>query len=291
MADQHPAGFVPDGFVPDASSHTPSAQEAAAAKYGVDPNAPLGSMGTVMQPYTATRGERVLHEPIAHPTGTALDEFLTPANFILGAVMAAPKAMSLASSAAEGLAAKIGPSAAGKLLKFITPSFIKKPAEFADLLSELGQAKPSAPASPTAQSAATPASAPVTAGASPPTAAPAAPAVPVGPVAPPMSLAKRMGVFDLAARRAGVTLSPNDYVGLNTAVRAGAEPAEAVASLIAERAPAAASPADALLQRLKANGGALSDEEVHAALDARNARGEIKTPSAQTARARKAARP
>jgi hypothetical protein len=60
------------------------------------------------------------------------------------------------------------------------------------------------------------------------------------PAAPAMKLSDRLNLFMRTARQAGVTLSPDDYLALNKAVTAGADPQAAIGALIAERNPAAA---------------------------------------------------
>lgn len=95
-----------------------------------------------------------------------------------------------------------------------------------------------------------------------------------------MKMSDRLNLFMRTARQAGVTLSPDDYLALNKAVTAGADPQAVIASLVAERNPAAAFAAKFP--------GTLTDAEAQAALDDLYTRGKAKTPSAQTAKARRA---
>lgn len=89
---------------------------------------------------------------------------------------------------------------------------------------------------------------------------------------------KTLNEIALAARRlpTPLQLTPSDYPGLVLKVRSGATPAEAVAELAASKV----SPAEALAKSL----GTPSDEAVSDALNARYAKGELKTPSAELAK-------
>lgn len=91
------------------------------------------------------------------------------------------------------------------------------------------------------------------------------------PVAP-----KVLNELAIEARRAKVTLTPSDYGGLILKVRSGSTPAEAVAELAASKV----SPAEALAKSL----GTPSDSAVADALNARYAKGELRTPSAELAK-------
>ncbi len=211
--------------------------------------------------------------PLARPTGVdAIDSFLSPASLAL----MAPSAASAVKAAVTGFTDRVGPTIAGKVLKFVTPALLKKPAEFVGLLNDIGEAvrtKAEAPAAPAAPAPATPkplaqnamdeflarvtqrqaapaptGTAPADATAQPPAAEPiAAPtqaspaaAAPEPVTAPAMKMSDRLNLFMRTARAANVTLSPDDYLALNKAVAAGTDPAQAVQSLIAERSPAAA---------------------------------------------------
>lgn len=124
---------------------------------------------------------------------------------------------------------------------------------------------------------------PVTAGAPTPPIAPPAPTVaapaPVQPLAA-TSMPNQIAINNLGmmARRAKLNLSLDEIQALVPLVEQGQTPAQVIETLRVQQ------PAKALLSMP----GTLSDAEVRAAIDARNARGKIKTPSAETAKARRA---
>lgn len=138
------------------------------------PDTPEGRMQAVGGAPLLPKGVRdTLNTPLAHPTGIDLIDSLTsPVNLALGAVMEGPAAARLLKGAVTGLTEKMGGALAAKILKFAIPSVLKKPAELADILSELGKlgAKADPPVAPGAPAAA-PAPAPA-AVAPPPAAAP-----------------------------------------------------------------------------------------------------------------------
>lgn len=88
-----------------------------------------------------------------------------------------------------------------------------------------------------------------------------------------------------AFAKLGETPRPAEASNAGELIRRGVPPETAVAQVIKNRPAAPLSPAEQLAKMP----GAMSDAEVRAALDARNARGQIKSPSAQTAIERKAA--
>lgn len=105
-------------------------------------------------------------------------------------------------------------------------------------------------------------------------------AAPAPSVAAPARFSQQRAINDLGmqARRAKLTLSLDQVKALVPLVEQGQTPADVIGTLIAKDPTVA-------LAKLP---GVLSDAEVQAALDARNARGELKAPSAQTAKARRA---
>lgn len=162
------------------------------------------------------------------------------------------------------------------------------------------QAPPAASPQPQPVAAAPVQVAPPTAAAPPPTPVPTAVAAPVQPTpqppapapiatpapAPPQSVAvspqAATNALGLAAARAKVPLTLKEIRSLVPVVQQGTAPAAAIAAFVQSKDPAAA---------LAKMPGMMTDAEVQAALDARNNAGKIKTPSAETARARKAAQP
>lgn len=136
---------------------------------------------------------------------------------------------------------------------------------------------------------------PVSAATPPVVAQPAAPAVAPngGQMAPAASAAtpapfypqKTLNEIAILAKRGKVSqLSGAEYQQGLDLVRSGLTPDKALEQIVAQRASASpTAAAEAFLKRP----GVLSDADVQAALDARHARGEIKAPSAQTARARR----
>ncbi len=81
----------------------------------------------------------------------------------------------------------------------------------------------------------------------------------------------------------GTPPQPGEVSNVVELLRRGKSPDEALAVVLKNRPAAPVDPATAFNARF----GTLSDAEVQAALDARNAAGKIKTPSAATARARR----
>lgn len=123
-----------------------------------------------------------------------------------------------------------------------------------------------------------------------PTTAPTVPAAEVAPAVPTAATATR-GAFNpnsaiQSARDAFTAIGekplPAEASNAMELIRRGKAPEEAVAIVLKNR-PRTVDPAAAFNARF----GTLTDDEVRAALDLRNAQGEIKTPSAETARSRR----
>lgn len=246
-----------------------------------------------LQLSTSPETYKKLSDPLIRPTGVdAIDSLTSPINLALGAMMGAGPAMRLVKGAVAGLTDRVGSVAAGKLLKLVTPSLLKKPAELVDLLSELGkgpEAPPAAPPAPTAvaPAPAAPPSAPVGAPAAPPTspmaAAPVAQPAPAGPAAaapeavpapearvtPPFYEQKALNELAIMARRAKITLSPADYqAGLRLMKDGGVSADTAIGTLTQQRiAPVAAptapelSPAE-MVQAQKWKAAGATDDQI-----------------------------
>lgn len=116
----------------------------------------------------------------------------------------------------------------------------------------------------------------------PPAPAPIATPAPAPPQPVAVSPQAATNALGLAAARAKVPLTLKEIQSLVPVVQQGTAPADAIAAFVQSKDPAAA---------LAKMPGMMTDAEVQAALDARNNAGKIKTPSAETARARKAAQP
>lgn len=255
----------------------------AAPPIGAHPEARIGpaAPGTAYSPESVNSAGEVnpigpkvrafLNEPLARPTGIGIvDQQLSPMNLALTAGAAARPALRLVTSAAQELTARVGAPVVARLLKLVTPSILKKPAEIADLLGELGKAMDhsaapaAAPAAPVATSppaAVSPtigeaAAAPIpviqTAARTTPdevlraaserTAAPP-PAAPVA--APPTNALpnqKLLNELAIEARRVGVKLTPEMEQTAIDAVGKGASPQQAVRAF-APLAPTEAAPA------------------------------------------------
>lgn len=100
--------------------------------------------------------------PLARPTGIdALDSFLSPSSLAMMTFSGGPKAVKAVSTAVADLTEAAGGALTKKVLKFVTPSLLKKPGELADILNEIGQAVKAkgaaAPQAPQAPAAAVPA--------------------------------------------------------------------------------------------------------------------------------------
>jgi hypothetical protein len=194
--------------------------------------------------------------PLARPTGIdAVDSFLSPSSLALMAAQGGMAAATAARSAVTNLTDTVGEKLAGKLLKFVMPSMLKKPAEAASILSDIveaykSQGKPAggaAPASPVtvapAASSAPPAAAPQTASAPPmpaqaqsaPVAAPApAPATPAG---VPMSRPAAMQAALKAFSEAQETPRPAEVSNTASLIAKGTAPEQALKVVLGNRAP------------------------------------------------------
>lgn len=233
-----------------------------------------------LQLSTSPETYKKLSDPLIRPTGVdAIDSLTSPINLALGAMMGAGPAMRLVKGAVAGLTDRVGSVAAGKLLKLVTPSLLKKPAELVDLLSELGkgpEAPPAAPPAPAAPPSA-PAGAPSPPPASPMAAAPVAQPAPAGPVAaapevrvPAQPLAadstlSPQAVADrLAAKAAPVAARPDLPKELIEANKLGTTPkALNELALAARRAKITLSPADYQAGlRLMKEGGVSADTAI-----------------------------
>lgn len=109
----------------------------------------FSAFGASMRNEPKGRIETAMHTPLAD-TGTEwLDELSTPANLALSVIMGVKPAAQATKAVFGQLVDRLGPSAAKKLIKLAMPAVLKKPAEFMDLMADLG--KGSAKAEPSIQ--------------------------------------------------------------------------------------------------------------------------------------------
>lgn len=253
MSDQKPLSTDPrEGLAPVTPTAEGPKMSASVHPAGIPGLAlPEGSLDALEQrKLVSDATAATMTTPLARPTGIdAVDSMLSPSSLAMMAFSGGPTAVKAVSSAVADLTEAAGGALTRKVLKFVTPALLKKPGELADILNEIGKAVKAKQAP-----AGAPGEAPVAATVQPPAAmpmaspAPASPAAaasePVAatpaPTAPPMKMSDRLNLFMRTARQAGVTLSPDDYLALNKAVTAGADPQAVIGALVAERNPAAA---------------------------------------------------
>lgn len=174
--------------------------------------------GPINRPVVSPEISAALNTPLARPTGIeGLDAFLSPLNLALTAFMGAPKAGAMVTAGLEGLTAKVGNAAAAKILKFVMPGVLKKPAELAEILAEFAKGAKGAPVEPPA--------APV-APAPPPAASPM-PAAPIAPEAPPPAAARPVSGNGLPDQR---MLNEQALASRRAAYQASQQPAGAPAA-------------------------------------------------------------
>lgn len=219
---------------------------------------------------------RVVNDPLVRPTGIeAIDSMSSPLNLIMsGAGIVKPAAQAAFRSLA-GLASSLNPEVADHLIGLLSPRVGHGVKLSAAVKSAM---KASTPAATETAAPAVAEAAAVKTGAPP--SVPSSQPLPVaaGPFNPTTALQQAREAF-VAIGEAPYKAEASNAMEL---IRRGVSPPEAVARVIKNR-PATLNPAEAFNQRF----GTLTDDQARAALDLRNARGQIKTPSAQTARQRR----
>lgn len=257
VADQ--TGWAPIGVTPGAH---PEARIGAAEHPLGQPNIalPPGRLdGAGMRKAVSPAVEQFMTSPLVHPTGIdAIDSLLSPSSLAMMAATSGPAAVRAFTGAVTNLTEQAGSAVTKKLLKFVTPSILKKPAELAELLNEFGKAVSASKAESGATIASPIASGPVAP--VPPAAAPSVPSASAAPAsAPPPIVASapsplapppaRMGPNGLLEGRPGGNPDMPDQGALNEAALAARRAAyqERLKTALPTAAPAAAAPANVKL--------------------------------------------